>query len=68
MNDVKGFIAPRFERVGEALANGMRFTVGERERVADLGTGGGAFAAFVDGECVVDIWTGDAAPGLCWAE
>jgi CubicO group peptidase (beta-lactamase class C family) len=68
VNDVNGFIAPSFERVGEVLANGMRFTVGERERVADLGTGGGAFAAFVDGECVVDIWAGAAAPGVSWAE
>ncbi len=40
----------------------------DRERVVDLGAGGGAFAAFVDGECVVDLWTGDAAPGRAWGE
>ena len=47
-----------------SLAEGARFTVGDRERVADLGEGGGAFAAYVDGEPVVDIWTGDAASGV----
>ena len=31
-------------------------------------TGGGAFAAYVDGERVVDIWSGDAAPGVAWSE
>src|SRR5262249_29203378 len=29
---------------------------------------GGAFAAYVDGELVVDIWSGDARPGVEWAE
>ena len=38
--------------------------MGERERRADLGDGGGAFCAYVDGECVVDLWTG-GRPG--WA-
>ena len=46
-----------------------RVTVGERERRADLGDGGGAFCAFVDGECVVDVWTGPAGPdGRAWEE
>ncbi len=44
-------------------AQGAPVTVGDRERRADLGDGGGAFAAFVDGECVVDIWTGAAGAG-----
>ena len=41
-------------------------TLGNRERRADLGDGGGAFCAFVDRECVVDIWTGVAGPGRAW--
>jgi CubicO group peptidase (beta-lactamase class C family) len=68
VNEVRGFVAPGFERVAEVLSGGVRLTVGERERVADLGSGGGAFAAFVDDECVVDIWAGDASPGTRWVE
>lgn len=30
--------------------------------------GGAAFAAYVDGECVVDLWGGEAAPGRPWDE
>jgi CubicO group peptidase (beta-lactamase class C family) len=67
--DVKGFTAPGFERVAETLESGATLTLGERERRADLGDGGGAFCAFVDGECVVDIWTGVAgADGRAWEE
>ena len=66
--DVKGFAAPGFERVGEVLGAGATLTLGDRERRADLGEGGGAFCAFVDGECVVDIWTGVAGPGRAWQE
>ena len=66
---VNGFVAPGFERVGEMLGAGATLTLGERERRADLGEGGGAFSAFVDGECVVDIWTGVAGPdGRAWEE
>jgi CubicO group peptidase (beta-lactamase class C family) len=63
---VGGFVAPGFELVADTLAGGARVTVGDRQRVADLGSGGGAFAAFVDGECVVDVWAGEAAPGVAW--
>ena len=50
------------------LGAGATMTVGDRERRADLGEGGGAFCAYVDGECVVDIWTGVAGPGRAWEE
>ena len=66
--DAKGFAAPGFERVAETLGRGASVIVGERERRADLGDGGGAFCAFVDGECVVDVWTGPAGPGRPWEE
>ena len=65
-HDVKGFTAPGFERVAETLGTGAGLTLGDRERRADLGEGGGAFCAYVDGECVVDIWTGVAGPGRAW--
>jgi CubicO group peptidase (beta-lactamase class C family) len=66
VTDVHGFTAPGYEPVAELLANGTRVIVGDRERVADLGDGGGAFAAYVDGECVVDVWAGWAAPDVEW--
>jgi CubicO group peptidase (beta-lactamase class C family) len=67
--DVKGFVAPGFDRVAETLGAGATLTLGDRERRANLGNGGGAFCAFVDGECVVDIWTGVAGPdGRSWEE
>jgi CubicO group peptidase (beta-lactamase class C family) len=67
--DVKGFTAPGFDRVAETLGAGATLTLGERERRADLGDGGGAFCAFVEGECVVDLWTGSAgADGKAWEE
>ncbi len=65
---VKGFAAPGFERVAETLAEGAVVTLGERERRADLGDGGGAFCAFVDGACVVDVWTGRAGEDRAWEE
>ena len=51
-------------------AHGATVVVGERERRADLGDGGGAFCAFVDGECVVDVWTGCGRrrAGRAWDE
>jgi len=68
-SDVKGFVAPGFERVAEMLGAGATLTLGDRERRTDLGDGGGAFCAFVDGECVVDVWTGPAGPkGRTWEE
>ena len=68
-SDVKGFVAPGFERVAETLGTGVTLTLGDRERRANLGDGGGAFCAFVDGECVVDVWTGAAGPdGRAWEE
>ena len=66
--DVKGFTGPGFEPVAELLGTGATLTLGDRERRADLGEGGGAFCAFVDGECVVDVWTGVAGPGRAWEE
>ncbi|HEX4434383.1 MAG TPA: serine hydrolase domain-containing protein [Acidimicrobiales bacterium] len=66
--DVKGFTAPGYERVAETLGAGVTLKLGERERRADLGEGGGAFCAFVDEECVVDIWAGGAGPGRAWEE
>ncbi len=68
MNDAQGFIAPGFERVAEVLARGTTVSVGVRSRPVNLGSGGGAFAAFVHGERVVDIWTGFRAPGVPWQE
>jgi CubicO group peptidase (beta-lactamase class C family) len=32
----------------------------------DLGRGGAAFSAYVEGEQVVDLWRGEAAPGVRW--
>ena len=66
--DVSGYAAPGFERIAAVLAEGTSVTVGQRERRADLGDGGGAFCAYVDGECVVDVWAGQAAPGRAWEE
>ncbi len=63
MSGVGGYVAPGYERVAETLSQGASVLVGERERRADLGDGGGAFCAFVDGECVVDVWTGWADGG-----
>jgi CubicO group peptidase (beta-lactamase class C family) len=65
---VKGFAASGFERVAETLGTGATLPLGGRERRADLGAGGGAFCAFVDGECVVDVWTGMAGSGRAWEE
>ena len=66
MTHVEGFVAPGYERVAEVLANGVCLTVGRHERRVDLGCGGGAFAAYLDGECVVDVWSGWRAEGVPW--
>lgn len=60
---VGGFAAPGFERVAEVLAGGTTVVAGGRERRADLGDGGAGFAAYVNGECVVDVWAGTAGTG-----
>jgi len=64
---VGGTVAPGFEPVRDLLAHGATLQIGDRQRRVDLGEGGGAFAAFVDGACVVDIWTGPSAPGVAWS-
>lgn len=53
---VAGEVASGFAPVREAF-----------ERV-DLGRGGGAVAAYVDGEKVVDLWGGQARQGVPWAQ
>ena len=69
VSDVKGFVAPGLDQVAETLGAGATLTLGDRERRANLGDGGGAFCAFLDGECVIDIWTGVAGPGgRSWEE
>ncbi len=68
MTSVEGFTSSGFERVAEVMAQGARATVRDRERTTDLGSGGGAFAAYVDGECVADLWAGWSAPGVAWTE
>jgi CubicO group peptidase (beta-lactamase class C family) len=69
---VGGFTAPGFERVAEVMGHGATVVVGDgerrRERAADFGDGGGAFCAFVDGDCVVDLWTGWAGEGRPWGK
>jgi CubicO group peptidase (beta-lactamase class C family) len=52
--DVQGAVEPGFEAVRAAFAE------------QDLGRGGGAFAAYVDGVPVVDLWAGHAEPGKPW--
>jgi CubicO group peptidase (beta-lactamase class C family) len=54
--DINGNISPGFERVADAFAAG------------DLRGGGAAFAAYVDGEKIADLWAGEARPGVPWAE
>jgi CubicO group peptidase (beta-lactamase class C family) len=50
-----GYTAPGFEPVRDALVNSPK-----------RGAGGAAFAAYVDGELVVDVRAGDARPGEPW--
>lgn len=54
----QGFVAPGFEAVAAEFER--NFT--ERN---DIGAG---FAAMHDGQMVVDLWGGDAAPGLRWQQ
>src|SRR5689334_10926199 len=51
---VEGAVGPGFEGVAEVLAT------------SDLGRGGAAFSAYVEGRQVVDLWAGEAAPGTPW--
>lgn len=51
---VNGTVASEFARVEEVFAN------------SDLGRGGAAFAAYVDGEQVADLWSGYAHEGVPW--
>jgi CubicO group peptidase (beta-lactamase class C family) len=51
-----GFVAPGFEAVRDLLvASPLK------------GAGGAAFAAYVDGERVIDVYAGQARPGRPWA-
>ncbi len=50
------YVAAGFEPVREAFQQG----------VADLGDGGGAFSAYIDGVPVVDLCGGTARPGEPW--
>jgi CubicO group peptidase (beta-lactamase class C family) len=53
-----GSVAPGFEPVAEAFAANF----------AARGEVGAAFAAFVQGEPVADLWAGEARPGVPWEE
>lgn len=54
---IEGNVAPGFGAVADAFAS--NFT--------DRGDRGAACAVMIDGEYVVDIWGGDAAPGRPWS-
>ena len=54
--EVNGYVAPGLEAVADSFAR------------ADLGRGGAAFAVYVDGEKVIDVWGGVARPGVLWVE
>lgn len=51
---VEGTVAKDFEALVDTFA------------ASDLGVGGGAFAAYVEGEKVADLWAGDAHVGQAW--
>jgi CubicO group peptidase (beta-lactamase class C family) len=54
MTSVDGFVTPGFEVVAEAF-HGI-----------DLGRGGAAFSAYVEGHQVADLWGGQTSPGTPW--
>ena len=54
MRAVEGFTGSGFEAVADAFGD------------IDLGRGGAAFAAFVEGRQVADLWAGQARPGVPW--
>jgi CubicO group peptidase (beta-lactamase class C family) len=51
-----GDVVAGFEAVQEEFIAGL----------SEFGQGGGAFAAYIDGQPVVDLWGGMAAPGRPW--
>ncbi|VXC25957.1 serine hydrolase domain-containing protein [Nocardioides sp. AX2bis] len=53
--EIGGFVESGFEAVREAFA------------AAAPRPGGAAFAAYVDGRMVADLWLGDASPGRPWS-
>ncbi|RDI74372.1 Beta-lactamase class C/penicillin binding protein [Gaiella occulta] len=55
---IDGTVAAGFEPVRETFAANF----------AERGEVGAAFAAYVDGQKVVDLWGGDARPGAPWSE
>lgn len=55
---IEGLVAPGFEAVRGAFAANFA----ERHEV------GAAFAAYVDGVKVADLWAGEARPGTPWSE
>lgn len=55
---VNGWVADGFETMRDAFARA----------VPALGSGGGAFAAYLDGRPVVDLWVGLSRVGQPWAE
>jgi CubicO group peptidase (beta-lactamase class C family) len=56
--EISGTCTPGFENVRDVFA----------ARADELGEGGGAFAAYVGGALVADLWAGTARPGVEWAE
>lgn len=58
MGEVKGWVAPGFERVRETV----------EAMPAPWGRGGGGLAAYVGGKPVVDLWGGRARRGRDWQE
>ncbi len=54
----QGFVAPGFEAVAEEFERNFTGR-------ADVGAG---FAAMHDGQMVVDLWGGEAAPGMPWRQ
>lgn len=55
---VGGSVLPQYERVRDLFARST----------PHFGRGGAALAAYVEGEKVVDIWTGTSRPGQPWQE
>ena len=56
--NISGSVEPGFERVREAFAGNF----------SDGPEVGAAFAAYVDGRKVVDLWGGEARPGVPWRD
>jgi CubicO group peptidase (beta-lactamase class C family) len=56
--EIEGTTTPGYEGVRDVFA----------QRVDELGSGGGAFCAYVGGVPVVDLWAGSARPDVGWAE